>query len=677
MPPRKTTKVAAPAAPLPKPNAEHPCHPLLCSTTADLATRSHPPAYHVFFNSTASRASSPPPKKKQKKNEDKLPAAIEYAWEPQRIQDKLIQWFDGRREDRKMPWRKDVVPSKMTKKERSQRGYEVWVSEIMLQQTQVATVISYFDRWMLKFPTVVALSKATVDEVNAVWTGLGYYSRAKRLLDGAQTVVRDYNGLVPETVEELLTIEGIGPYSAGAINSIAFGKRSALVDGNVTRVLSRVTALHAPATAKSTTSFIWALADLLVPENGTATGEDGIKNKPGSWNQGLMELGATVCSPKNPKCGECPISEECLGYQEARFVAHRNKSKPSPPSTVEVDLEDLCDLCAPLPLDGDLPRAQSHSVELYPMAKERKKQREEETAVCLVEWTPSGQSATEVDTEGRKDRKVLVMKRPEKGLLAGLLEFPSVDLPPSIESTPSGRSKHLASLLDSLLSLPANFRLSKPAGVTSDESTHRENDGALRIESLDRLDTPVVHVYSHIIRTYHVLHVVLTSPSLPKLKAGKAVNGSTVTKAKGTKSKSKKKATSDDDEEDADATTQLVQSLAGTGKWIDASEIEGESLGGAMFKVWEMRQGGGSSSSNKAKAKNGKAKAKGAKETTVEKGQKSLMGFFGGGGGAVRKVTKDESDEDVVIIEEKKDVKVEEKKVYKKRTIAPSSDEEE
>lgn len=125
MPPRKTTKVAAPAAPLPKPNAEHPCHPLLCSTTADLATRSHPPAYHVFFNSTASRASSPPPKKKQKKNEDKLPAAIEYAWEPQRIQDKLIQWFDGRREDRKMPWRKDVVPSKMTKKERSQRGYEV------------------------------------------------------------------------------------------------------------------------------------------------------------------------------------------------------------------------------------------------------------------------------------------------------------------------------------------------------------------------------------------------------------------------------------------------------------------------------------------------------------------------------------------------------------------------
>lgn len=202
-------------------------------------------------------------------------------------------------------------------------------------------------------------------------------------------------------------------------------------------MLSRVTALHAPATAKSTTSFIWALADLLVPENGTATGEDGIKNKPGSWNQGLMELGATVCSPKNPKCGECPISEECLGYQEvsrlqsrtahesrkltcppplqARFVAHRNKSKPSPPSTVEVDLEDLCDLCAPLPLDGDLPRAQSHSVELYPMAKERKKQREEETAVCLVEWTPSGQSATEVDTEGRKDRKVLVMKRPEKG----------------------------------------------------------------------------------------------------------------------------------------------------------------------------------------------------------------------------------------------------------------------
>lgn len=126
--------------------------------------------------------------------------------------------------------------------------------------------------------------------------------------------------------ENLLTYRAIcsGPYSAGAISSIAFGKRSALVDGNVTRVLSRLTALHAPSAAKSTTSFIWSLADCLVPDNvevDQGEGADKIKNRPGSWNQGLMELGATVCTPKNPKCGECPISEECLGYQEVSLFA--------------------------------------------------------------------------------------------------------------------------------------------------------------------------------------------------------------------------------------------------------------------------------------------------------------------------------------------------------------------
>lgn len=206
----------------------------------------------------------------------------------------------------------------------------------MLQQTQVATVIAYYNRWITAFPTVKHLSEATLDEVNSIWTGLGYYSRAKRLFEGSKTVVRDFKGMVPDNVDDLLKIEGMyvtrissleqssrrvlissshsGPYSAGAISSIAFGNSSSLVDGNVTRVLSRLTAFHSPSTSKATTNYIWALADQLVPEEGDGKGK--IKNRPGSWNQGLMELGATICTPKNPKCGECPLSEECLGYQE-------------------------------------------------------------------------------------------------------------------------------------------------------------------------------------------------------------------------------------------------------------------------------------------------------------------------------------------------------------------------
>ncbi|GAA5964985.1 hypothetical protein JCM3765_004817 [Sporobolomyces pararoseus] len=701
MPPRKPTKSATPAAPVPPPDASHPCYTLLPATLADLPTRPHSPSYHVFFEPTlrsskTRESSTPPPKKKQKKTEE-IPSPLEGAWEAERVQKKLLKWFDEKREERKMPWRKDVVPNEMTKKERSQRGYEVWVSEIMLQQTQVATVISYFERWMEKFPTVTALSKATVDEVNSVWTGLGYYSRAKRLLEGAQTVVRDYKGLVPETVEELLTIEGIGPYSAGAISSIAFGKRSALVDGNVTRVLSRLTALHAPSAAKPTTSFIWSLADSLVPENTEVEdGEDGnkIKNRPGSWNQGLMELGATVCTPKNPKCGECPISEECLGYQESRFIAHRSKTKLEEviSAPVEIDVEDLCTLCSPLPSASDNSKA-AHSVEIYPMAKERKKQREEETAVCLVEWESSEIEKEEKDGRKGNERKILVMKRPEKGLLAGLLEFPSIDLPPSSESTSSTRSKQLSTLLKSLLSLPTEFKLSNKAGASA------END--LKIESLKTLEPPVVHVYSHIIRTYHVTHLLLTSPSLPRLLPSLATTSKSTSKPSSSKKNKKKKEESDDehggDEVDSEP---LVQSLPGTGKWIDSSEVEGESLGGAMKKVWIMRQeslglgtADGKSTKNGKGGGGGKGKAGGKKET-VEKGQKSLMGFFGGGAGGAKKVkakevAPEESDDDVMIIEEKIEVrkqKIEvksngevekvEKKVYKKRRIAPASDEE-
>lgn len=210
---------------------------------------------------------------------------------------------------------------------------QVWVSEIMLQQTQVTTVIGYWERWMKKFPTVQALADADIEEVNAVWAGLGYYSRASRLLSGAKRVVAEFDGILPIGAKELEKVDGVGPYSAGAISSIAFGQRAALVDGNVTRVFSRssllprqstdthlgLTALHASAPAKATTNFIWALADRLVP----AMPKDRSENLPGTWNQAVMELGATVCTAKNPNCEECPIAMHCLAYAEVSVALLR------------------------------------------------------------------------------------------------------------------------------------------------------------------------------------------------------------------------------------------------------------------------------------------------------------------------------------------------------------------
>lgn len=301
----------------------------------------------------------------------------------------------------------------------------------MLQQTQVATVISYYKRWMEKMPTVAALANADPELVNECWKGLGYYSRATRLQAGAKKVVGEFDGRVPETVDELLQVYGIGPYSAGAISSIAFARRSPMVDGNIQRVLSRLTALHAPATAKPTTNFIWALADVLVPaqpirdddDDKKASARVGGPNTPGAWNQALMELGATVCTPKNPKCTECPLSEECLAFAEVRpiqtpepfqsiaglieKVLSRQVRLASSKKRLEpasVDIEDLCTLCAPI---DDL-KPSEHSVTVYPMAKERKKPREEETAVCVLEWRRTG--ATNKD-----GHKVLLVKRPEKG----------------------------------------------------------------------------------------------------------------------------------------------------------------------------------------------------------------------------------------------------------------------
>lgn len=377
MPPRKATAPTK-SGPLPPPNESHPSR----SQIRAALTQGHPhcSSYHSFITSryfpTPSTSSSG---KKRARVAPTLPELVESPLEARVLHEKLLAWYDGVKELRAMPWRKEKEVDKMSKSELTQRAYEVssaasltskiiadhldiqvWVSEIMLQQTQVSTVISYWTRWMERFPTVSALAAADQEEVNEVWKGLGYYSRASRLLSGAKKVVNEFDGEIPETAESLLEVDGMcaalfpsltsllelfvlfnltpallcihsGPYSAGAISSIAFGARSAMVDGNVQRVLSRLTALHANATAKSTTNFVWALADVLVPSQSSSSKKEeldvGGPNKPGAWNQALMELGATVCTPKAPQCGECPLSDECLAFAEVSSPPFRSKPR--------------------------------------------------------------------------------------------------------------------------------------------------------------------------------------------------------------------------------------------------------------------------------------------------------------------------------------------------------------
>ncbi len=197
-----------------------------------------------------------------------------------------------------MPWRNTRDP------------YCIWLSEIMLQQTQVATVIPYYEKFLAKFPTVGAMAAAEQDDVLKLWAGLGYYSRARNLHRGAQTIVERFAGKMPETPELIREIPGIGDYTAGAILSIAFSLPEALVDGNVARVLSRVLLLDGDWRAGDGKRAVWDAARKLIAEAHAA------KINPGDFNQALMELGATICMPRSPMCSACPIASACAARKE-------------------------------------------------------------------------------------------------------------------------------------------------------------------------------------------------------------------------------------------------------------------------------------------------------------------------------------------------------------------------
>ena len=205
---------------------------------------------------------------------------------PDRTARSIERWFA--RHQRDLPWRGSYDP------------YHVWVSEVMLQQTRMEVVLPYFARFLDRFPDLASLAHATDDEVTTAWSGLGYYRRAKMLRAGAAAVMERFDGAIPSSVDDLLTIAGIGRYTAGAIASIAFDARAPIVDGNVARVLSRVFADDGDA---------WPVAEEMVQAS----------RSPRALNQGLMELGALICKPRNPSCLLCPVHDACVARATGRI----------------------------------------------------------------------------------------------------------------------------------------------------------------------------------------------------------------------------------------------------------------------------------------------------------------------------------------------------------------------
>ncbi|KAI0456029.1 DNA glycosylase [Xylaria acuta] len=427
----------------------------------------------------------------------------------------LLKWFDGVSWQRSMPWRKPWIdPSThaddpaLLRQKLERRAYEVWISEIMLQQTRVAVVIDYWNRWFEKWPTIHELADAEPDDVLAAWRGLGYYSRATRIHEAAKMVCGDsvMKGLLPSAVDELVAkVPGVGRYTAGAVSAIVFGKAAPLVDGNVLRVLSRQLGLLGNVKSdKSVVDLLWAAADSLVKVVAEDSGEEGtssladeqLSDRPGRWGQALMELGSTICTPK-PDCEACPISTSCRAYSEGFQLASTRGLAPKAIYTGSTpDIEDSCNFCESFEElaqdDGDkevkvLPISKKNA----PRSKARPRiQRQATLSAFFTETSESKETTGSIPTEltsaglaaivnhvrkfpvkvvkkavkeqetlvcamRRGDGRYLIHRRPQKGLLAGLWEFPSWIVPEDCEKTATaykGAAELFASgVLDSTL----------------------------------------------------------------------------------------------------------------------------------------------------------------------------------------------------------------------------------
>jgi A/G-specific adenine glycosylase len=231
------------------------------------------------------------------------------------FQTKLLGWFAEAKRD--LDWR------------HTRDAYRVWISEIMLQQTRVAAVLPYYRRFLARFPTMNALARARQDAVLRSWAGLGYYSRARNLHRAAKQIVAKHDGEFPRRIEDALALPGIGPYTAAAVLSIAYGEAHAVVDGNVARVLARLGAIRGDLRRPKRWRELAAAANALLPEQ-AAPAESAPSTGTGDWNQAMMELGATLCTPRAPQCAGCPVAPWCRAHAlgiAMRLPAPRRKPK--------------------------------------------------------------------------------------------------------------------------------------------------------------------------------------------------------------------------------------------------------------------------------------------------------------------------------------------------------------
>ncbi|KAK1777170.1 DNA glycosylase [Copromyces sp. CBS 386.78] len=405
--------------------------------------------------------------------------------------DALLTWFDYVSSDRQMPWRKPWIDTTSLlsspscacphglKEAVAQRAYEVLLSETMLQQTRVSTVISYYNRWLAALPTMQSLAAARPEDVLSLWKGLGYYSRATRLHSLAQLVCPPseqggYDGLLPHTVEKLTQLPGVGRYTAGAVACIVYGRAEPMVDGNVIRVLTRQLGLRGDVKSKEVLEVVWEAAKRLVEAvawDGTDATEEEREGKeapvsdgPGRWGQGLMELGATVClgGSAKPKCGLCPVKETCRAYQEGVEIATQKELIPGRKVMGKVvDIEDSCTLCPPPEAEesdkgesrdaGTEKRKKKDDVSAFFGKFKASATRHEKEATDESDSTEPSLAAMQVITSHcskypytkpktkklrqeeclvvairrSSDGRYLIHKRPAKGLLAGMWELPS------------------------------------------------------------------------------------------------------------------------------------------------------------------------------------------------------------------------------------------------------------
>ncbi len=305
-----------------------------------------------------------------------------------RFRSRLLRWFDATKRD--MPWRRTKDP------------YRILLSEYLLQRTRVVSGTPYYERFLERFPDLPSLAAASEQDVLRAWEGLGFYRRARNLHRAAKTVMQRYGGHVPSSAETLRELPGVGPYTAGAVASIAFGERVPAVDGNASRVLARVYRVDSDVSKGAGRERVWSLAGALVPPS-----------RPGDFNQALMELGATVCTPRSPSCSICPMEDACLARGSGMEERLPKTSRLRTPRTVPV-------------------------------------------AFALVE------------SRGR----VLLMRRPDSGLLAGLWSLPGGEIP---------ASAHVASALEELLldKTGVRVRVGEAVSRVAHTFSHRRWSGAV------------------------------------------------------------------------------------------------------------------------------------------------------------------------------------------------------